>query len=197
MRNPVKTAYTTIFLGITLCLTNFPSFAADEDDSLSLADEENSTSNTMKIEVDEKVHADAVSKDAAIASGAANAANAAIDHTVLDQKRAKLREQLKRDRADSKRARSIRRNAELNKDGLSLEEQALKKKLDYARSQEEGDGSSGNSPQQATDSAKKFSQWVNDNMMINKDKNKSTKTKESEKILEEAKSAESAEDLLY
>ena len=89
--------------------------------------------------------------------------NAMVNKANLDEKRARLRDQLKRDRADSKRARSIRRNLELDKDGLSAEEQALKQKLEYMRGQN-------NQNQKSTDSAKKFSQWVNDNMMLNKNK---------------------------
>ena len=103
---------------------------------------------------------------------------------MLDEKRSKLREQLKRDRADSKRARSIRRNSELNREGLDEEEQELKRKLDYAKSHEETV-----EKQEATESAKQFSKWVNQNMMINKDKKKKDKS-ESEKILEEAKTSE-------
>ncbi len=107
------------------------------------------------------------------------------DKAMLDEKRSKLREQLKRDRADSKRARSIRRNSELNREGLDEEEQELKRKLDYAKSHEESV-----EKQEATESAKQFSKWVNQNMMINKDKKKKDSQSESEKILEEAKSSE-------
>ncbi|WP_202109046.1 hypothetical protein [Succinivibrio dextrinosolvens] len=118
---------------------------------------------------------------------AAASAPAPVNKAMLDEKRSKLREQLKRDRADSKRARSIRRNSELSREGLDEEEMELKRKLDYAKSHEEG---AEQHQQEATDSAKKFSKWVNQNMMINKDKKKAPEKTESEKILEEAKSSD-------
>ncbi|MDY6470347.1 MAG: hypothetical protein SPK70_04695, partial [Succinivibrio dextrinosolvens] len=124
------------------------------------------------------------SASASASSHAMSSGGSAIDKAMLDEKRSKLREQLKRDRADSKRARSIRRNLELNKEGLDEEEQELKRKLDYAKSHEETV-----EKQEATESAKQFSKWVNQNMMINKDKKKKDKS-ESEKILEEAKTSE-------
>ena len=102
--------------------------------------------------------------------------NAMVNKANLDEKRARLRDQLKRDRADSKRARSIRRNLELDKDGLSAEEQALKQKLEYMRGQN-------NQNQKSTDSAKKFSQWVNDNMMLNKDKKNDDSPPSSDDLL--------------
>ncbi|MBE6422967.1 hypothetical protein [Succinivibrio dextrinosolvens] len=118
---------------------------------------------------------------------AAASAPAPINKTLLDEKRSRLREQLKRDRADSKRARSIRRNSELSREGLDEEEMELKRKLDYAKTHEEG---AEQHQQEATESAKKFSKWVNQNMMINKDKKKAPEKTESEKILEEAKSSD-------
>lgn len=118
---------------------------------------------------------------------AAASAPASVNKAMLDEKRSKLREQLKRDRADSKRARSIRRNLELSREGLDEEEMELKRKLDYAKTHEEG---AEQHQQEATESAKKFSKWVNQNMMINKDKKKAPEKTESEKILEEAKSSD-------
>ena len=104
--------------------------------------------------------------------------NAMVNKANLDEKRARLRDQLKRDRADSKRARSIRRNLELDKDGLSAEEQALKQKLEYMRGQ-----NNQNQNQKSTDSAKKFSQWVNDNMMLNKNKKNDDSPPSSDDLL--------------
>ena len=95
--------------------------------------------------------------------------NAMVNKANLDEKRARLRDQLKR-------ARSIRRNLELDKDGLSAEEQALKQKLEYMRGQN-------NQNQKSTDSAKKFSQWVNDNMMLNKDKKNDDSPPSSDDLL--------------
>ncbi len=132
--------------------------AADDDlmadDTPPVAD-----SGTVKIDVSDSAGASTPGQTLDV--------NAMVNKANLDEKRARLRDQLKRDRADSKRARSIRRNRELDKDGLSAEEQALKQKLEYQQGQKDA-----NQKQQATDSAKKFSQWVNDNMMINKDKKK-------------------------
>ncbi len=140
-----------VLSAVALCACSYSVMAADED----------AGSSTMKVNVGE------------IQAGADPVASA-IAHAQLDEKRSRLREQLKRDRADSKRARSIRRNLELDKNGLDPEEAALKKKMEYQRSQEGGDGS-----HEATDSAKKFSQWVNDNMMINKDKKKGKEKEEA------------------
>lgn len=162
---------------------------------VTFAEEPSSDSTVMKINLDDDEDT-AESGDAPAQSSApsspssqpsqspAVSADAAHDKAMLDEKRSKLREQLKRDRADSKRARSIRRNSELNREGLDEEEQELKRKLDYAKSHEESV-----EKQEATESAKQFSKWVNQNMMINKDKKKKEQS-ESEKILEEAKTSE-------
>ncbi len=169
---------------------------------VTFAEEPSSDSTVMKIDLDDDEPMDSQESGAAPAQStpasqpqsaapnpapAAAASHAPVDKAMLDEKRSKLREQLKRDRADSKRARSIRRNSELSREGLDEEEMELKRKLDYAKSHEEGVE---HQQQEATESAKKFSQWVNQNMMINKDKKKAPAKSESEKILEEAKSSD-------
>ncbi len=170
---------------------------------VTFAEEPSNDSTVMKIDLDEDEPMDSDGgADAAPAQSApaakptssapspapaAASAPAPVNKAMLDEKRSKLREQLKRDRADSKRARSIRRNSELSREGLDEEEMELKRKLDYAKSHEEGVEQH---QQEATESAKKFSQWVNQNMMINKDKKKAPEKTESEKILEEAKSSD-------
>ena len=163
---------------------------------VTFAEEPSNDSTVMKIDLDddEPMEADdsgsvpAAQPNAASHSPApAASAPAPVNKAMLDEKRSKLREQLKRDRADSKRARSIRRNSELSREGLDEEEMELKRKLDYAKTHEEG---AEQHQQEATDSAKKFSKWVNQNMMINKDKKKAPEKTESEKILEEAKSSD-------
>ncbi|SKA66077.1 hypothetical protein SAMN02745213_01758 [Succinivibrio dextrinosolvens DSM 3072] len=182
---------TYIFIGF-FCEISFVTFA----------EEPSSDSTVMKIDLDEDEPMDsdggadaapaqsapaAKHTSSAPSAPAAASAPAPVNKAMLDEKRSKLREQLKRDRADSKRARSIRRNSELSREGLDEEEMELKRKLDYAKSHEEG---SEQHQQEATESAKKFSQWVNQNMMINKDKKKAPEKTESEKILEEAKSSD-------
>lgn len=169
---------------------------------VTFAEEPSSDSTVMKIDLDDDEPMDSQESGAAPAQSApasqpqsaapnpapaAAASHAPVDKAMLDEKRSKLREQLKRDRADSKRARSIRRNLELNREGLDEEEMELKRKLDYAKTHEEG---AEQHQQEATESAKKFSKWVNQNMMINKDKKKAPEKTESEKILEEAKSSD-------
>jgi len=166
---------------------------------VTFAEEPSNDSTVMKIDLDEyePMEADESSSAPAAHPGpakptsspapAAASAPAPVNKTMLDEKRSKLREQLKRDRADSKRARSIRRNSELSREGLDEEEMELKRKLDYAKTHEEG---AEQHQQEATESAKKFSKWVNQNMMINKDKKKAPEKTESEKILEEAKSSD-------
>ena len=163
---------------------------------VTFAEEPSNDSTVMKIDLDddEPMEADdsgsapAAQPNAASHSPApAASAPAPVNKAMLDEKRSKLTEQLKRDRADSKRARSIRRHSELSREGLDEEEMELKRKLDYAKSHEEG---AEQHQQEATDSAKKFSKWVNQNMMINKDKKKAPEKTESEKILEEAKSSD-------
>jgi len=171
---------------------------------VTFAEEPSNDSTVMKIDLveDEPMEADESGSAPAKSSPAAQpgpatptsspapaaaSAPAPINKTLLDEKRSRLREQLKRDRADSKRARSIRRNSELSREGLDEEEMELKRKLDYAKTHEEG---AEQHQQEATESAKKFSKWVNQNMMINKDKKKAPEKTESEKILEEAKSSD-------
>ena len=169
---------------------------------VTFAEEPSSDSTVMKIDLDDDEPIDSQESGGAPAQStpasqpqsaapnpapAAAASHAPVDKAMLDEKRSKLREQLKRDRADSKSARSIRRNSELSREGLDEEEMELKRKLDYAKSHEEG---AEHQQQEATESAKKFSQWVNQNMMINKDKKKAPAKSESEKILEEAKSSD-------
>ncbi len=162
------------------------------------ADEPEDESTVMKISLDDDTPDESDGSNTgnlgssahgtSVASNSASGANpnSALNKAMLDEKRSRLREQLKRDRADSKRARSIRRNSELNRDGLDEEELELKKKLDYARSHEESE-----QKQQATDSAKKFSQWVNQNMMINKDKKKKKgDANGADNTVEEAKTSE-------
>ena len=100
------------------------------------------------------------------------------EKAVLDEKRAKLREQLKKDRADSKRASSIKRNSELNKYGLDEKDLAKKKQMEYDRQHDEAVEEL-KKHQEASESAKQFSQWVNDNMMINKDKKKKSSSSKS------------------
>ncbi len=157
---------------------------------VSFAEEPASETTVMKIDLDDDEPAGGASENKSASSNplssAAGNVNSAIDKAKLDEKRSRLREQLKRDRADSKRARSIRRNAELNRDGLDEDELELKKKLDYARSHDEGEAKQ----QEATESAKQFSKWVNQNMMINKDKKKKPEKSETEKVLEEARTSE-------
>src|SRR5574344_3158673 len=53
------------------------------------------------------------------------------DKNALDAKRAALRSQLKKDSASYKVNKSIRRNRELDNQGLDLADQKLKKELDY------------------------------------------------------------------
>ena len=166
---------------------------------VTFAEEPSNDSTVMKIDLDEYEPMEADESGSAPAAHpgpakptsspapAAASAPAPVNKTMLDEKRSKLREQLKRDRADSKRARSIRRNLELSREGLDEEEMELKRKLDYAKTHEEG---AEQHQQEATESAKKFSKWVNQNMMINKDKKKAPEKTESEKILEEAKSSD-------
>ena len=166
---------------------------------VTFAEEPSNESTVMKIDLDDDEPMDSDEAGSASAAQpntaapshapapAAASAPAPVNKAMLDEKRSKLREQLKRDRADSKRARSIRRNSELSREGLDEEEMELKRKLDYAKTHEEG---SEQHQQEATDSAKKFSKWVNQNMMINKDKKKAPEKTESEKILEEAKSSD-------
>lgn len=166
---------------------------------VTFAEEPSNDSTVMKIDLDEyePMEADESGSAPAAQPGpatptsspapAAASAPAPVNKTMLDEKRSKLREQLKRDRADSKRARSIRRNLELSREGLDEEEMELKRKLDYAKTHEEG---AEQHQQEATESAKKFSKWVNQNMMMNKDKKKAPEKTESEKILEEAKSSD-------
>ncbi len=180
---------TYFFIGL-FCELSFVTYAEEPtDDStvmkINLDDEENTSSDVGAAQSSAPAQSDSSASSLSSASShAMSSGGSAIDKAMLDEKRSKLREQLKRDRADSKRARSIRRNLELNKEGLDEEEQELKRKLDYAKSHEETV-----EKQEATESAKQFSKWVNQNMMINKDKKKKDKS-ESEKILEEAKTSE-------
>lgn len=180
---------TYFFIGL-FCELSFVTYAEEPtDDStvmkINLDDEEDTSSDVGAAQSSAPAQSDSsASSSASASSHAMSSGGSAIDKAMLDEKRSKLREQLKRDRADSKRARSIRRNLELNKEGLDEEEQELKRKLDYAKSHEETV-----EKQEATESAKQFSKWVNQNMMINKDKKKKDKS-ESEKILEEAKTSE-------
>ncbi len=180
---------TYFFIGL-FCELSFVTYAEEPtDDStvmkISLDDEEDTSSDVGAAQSSAPAQSDSSASSLSSASShAMSSGGSAIDKAMLDEKRSKLREQLKRDRADSKRARSIRRNLELNKEGLDEEEQELKRKLDYAKSHEETV-----EKQEATESAKQFSKWVNQNMMINKDKKKKDKS-ESEKILEEAKTSE-------
>ena len=180
---------TYFFIGL-FCELSFVTYAEEPtDDStvmkINLDDEENTSSDVGAAQSSAPAQSDSSASSLSSASShAMSSCGSAIDKAMLDEKRSKLREQLKRDRADSKRARSIRRNLELNKEGLDEEEQELKRKLDYAKSHEETV-----EKQEATESAKQFSKWVNQNMMINKDKKKKDKS-ESEKILEEAKTSE-------
>ena len=184
---------TYFFIGL-FCELSFVTYAEEPtDDStvmkINLDDEEDTSSDVGAAQSSAPAQSDSsasssVSASASASSHAMSSGGSAVDKAMLDEKRSKLREQLKRDRADSKRARSIRRNSELNREGLDEEEQELKRKLDYAKSHEETV-----EKQEATESAKQFSKWVNQNMMINKDKKKKDKS-ESEKILEEAKTSE-------
>lgn len=184
---------TYFFIGL-FCELSFVTYAEEPtDDStvmkINLDDEEDTSSDVGAAQSSAPAQSDSSTpssspSSASASSHAMSSGGSAIDKAMLDEKRSKLREQLKRDRADSKRARSIRRNLELNKEGLDEEEQELKRKLDYAKSHEETV-----EKQEATESAKQFSKWVNQNMMINKDKKKKDKS-ESEKILEEAKTSE-------
>ena len=184
---------TYFFIGL-FCELSFVTYAEEPtDDStvmkINLDDEEDTSSDVGAAQSSAPAQSDSsasssVSASASASSPAMSSGGSAVDKAMLDEKRSKLREQLKRDRADSKRARSIRRNSELNREGLDEEEQELKRKLDYAKSHEETV-----EKQEATESAKQFSKWVNQNMMINKDKKKKDKS-ESEKILEEAKTSE-------
>ncbi len=184
---------TYFFIGL-FCELSFVTYAEEPtDDStvmkINLDDEEDTSSDVGAAQSSAPAQSDSSASSsspssASASSHAMSSGGSAIDKAMLDEKRSKLREQLKRDRADSKRARSIRRNLELNKEGLDEEEQELKRKLDYAKSHEETV-----EKQEATESAKQFSKWVNQNMMINKDKKKKDKS-ESEKILEEAKTSE-------
>lgn len=180
---------TYFFIGL-FCELSFVTYAEEPtDDStvmkINLDDEEDTSSDVGAAQSSAPAQSDSSASSLSSASShAMSSGGSAIDKAMLDEKRSKLREQLKRDRADSKRARSIRRNLELNKEGLDEEEQELKRKLDYAKSHEETV-----EKQEATESAKQFSKWVNQNMMINKDKKKKDKS-ESEKILEEAKTSE-------
>ncbi|WP_295364366.1 hypothetical protein [uncultured Succinivibrio sp.] len=184
---------TYFFIGL-FCELSFVTYAEEPtDDStvmkINLDDEEDTSSDVGAAQSSAPAQSDSSASSSASASASASShamssGGSAVDKAMLDEKRSKLREQLKRDRADSKRARSIRRNSELNRDGLDEEEQELKRKLDYAKSHEETV-----EKQEATESAKQFSKWVNQNMMINKDKKKKDKS-ESEKILEEAKTSE-------
>ena len=180
---------TYFFIGL-FCELSFVTYAEEPtDDStvmkINLDDEEDTSSDVGAAQSSAPAQSDSsASSSASASSHAMSSGGSAVDKAMLDEKRSKLREQLKRDRADSKRARSIRRNSELNRDGLDEEEQELKRKLDYAKSHEETV-----EKQEATESAKQFSKWVNQNMMINKDKKKKDKS-ESEKILEEAKTSE-------
>lgn len=180
---------TYFFIGL-FCELSFVTYAEEPtDDStvmkINLDDEEDTSSDVGAAQSSAPAQSDSSASSLSSASShALSSGGSAIDKAMLDEKRSKLREQLKRDRADSKRARSIRRNLELNKEGLDEEEQELKRKLDYAKSHEETV-----EKQEATESAKQFSKWVNQNMMINKDKKKKDKS-ESEKILEEAKTSE-------
>ncbi|MDY6416018.1 MAG: hypothetical protein SPK83_04125 [Succinivibrio dextrinosolvens] len=188
---------TYFFIGL-FCELSFVTYAEEPtDDStvmkINLDDEEDTSSDVGAAQSSAPAQSDSSASSSSSSSSSASASasshamssgGSAIDKAMLDEKRSKLREQLKRDRADSKRARSIRRNLELNKEGLDEEEQELKRKLDYAKSHEETV-----EKQEATESAKQFSKWVNQNMMINKDKKKKDKS-ESEKILEEAKTSE-------
>ncbi|WP_406018291.1 hypothetical protein [Succinivibrio sp.] len=184
---------TYFFIGL-FCELSFVTYAEEPtDDStvmkINLDDEEDTSSDVGAAQSSAPAQSDSsasssVSASASASSPAMSSGGSAVDKAKLDEKRSKLREQLKRDRADSKRARSIRRNSELNREGLDEEEQELKRKLDYAKSHEDTV-----EKQEATESAKQFSKWVNQNMMINKDKKKKDKS-ESEKILEEAKTSE-------
>jgi len=188
---------TYFFIGL-FCELSFVTYAEEPtDDStvmkINLDDEEDTSSDVGAAQSSAPAQSDSSASSSVSASASASASasshamssgGSAVDKAMLDEKRSKLREQLKRDRADSKRARSIRRNSELNREGLDEEEQELKRKLDYAKSHEETV-----EKQEATESAKQFSKWVNQNMMINKDKKKKDKS-ESEKILEEAKTSE-------
>ena len=184
---------TYFFIGL-FCELSFVTYAEEPtDDStvmkINLDDEEDTSSDVGAAQSSAPAQSDSSASSSSSASASASShamssGGSAVDKAMLDEKRSKLREQLKRDRADSKRARSIRRNLELNKEGLDEEEQELKRKLDYAKSHEETV-----EKQEATESAKQFSKWVNQNMMINKDKKKKDKS-ESEKILEEAKTSE-------
>jgi hypothetical protein len=182
---------TYFFIGL-FCELSFVTYAEEPtDDStvmkINLDDEEDTSSDVGAAQSSAPAQSDSSASSLVSASASSHAMSSggsAVDKAMLDEKRSKLREQLKRDRADSKRARSIRRNSELNREGLDEEEQELKRKLDYAKSHEETV-----EKQEATESAKQFSKWVNQNMMINKDKKKKDKS-ESEKILEEAKTSE-------
>ncbi|MBQ9219475.1 hypothetical protein [Succinivibrio sp.] len=182
---------TYFFIGL-FCELSFVTYAEEPtDDStvmkINLDDEEDTSSDVGAAQSSAPAQSDSSASSPSSASASSHAMSSggsAVDKAMLDEKRSRLREQLKRDRADSKRARSIRRNLELNKEGLDEEEQELKRKLDYAKSHEENV-----EKQEATESAKQFSKWVNQNMMINKDKKKKDKS-ESEKILEEAKTSE-------
>jgi len=182
---------TYFFIGL-FCELSFVTYAEEPtDDStvmkINLDDEEDTSSDVGAAQSSAPAQSDSSASSSVSASASSHAMSSggsAVDKAMLDEKRSKLREQLKRDRADSKRARSIRRNSELNREGLDEEEQELKRKLDYAKSHEETV-----EKQEATESAKQFSKWVNQNMMINKDKKKKDKS-ESEKILEEAKTSE-------
>jgi len=182
---------TYFFIGL-FCELSFVTYAEEPtDDStvmkINLDDEEDTSSDVGAAQSSAPAQSDSSASSLVSASASSHAMSSggsAVDKAMLDEKRSKLREQLKRDRADSKRARSIRRNSELNREGLDEEEQELKRKLDYAKSHEDTV-----EKQEATESAKQFSKWVNQNMMINKDKKKKDKS-ESEKILEEAKTSE-------
>ncbi len=182
---------TYFFIGL-FCELSFVTYAEEPtDDStvmkINLDDEEDTSSDVGAAQSSAPAQSDSSASSSVSASASSHAMSSggsAVDKAKLDEKRSKLREQLKRDRADSKRARSIRRNSELNREGLDEEEQELKRKLDYAKSHEDTV-----EKQEATESAKQFSKWVNQNMMINKDKKKKDKS-ESEKILEEAKTSE-------
>ena len=182
---------TYFFIGL-FCELSFVTYAEEPtDDStvmkINLDDEEDTSSDVGAAQSSAPAQSDSSASSSVSASASSHAMSSggsAVDKAMLDEKRSKLREQLKRDRADSKRARSIRRNSELNREGLDEEERELKRKLDYAKSHEDTV-----EKQEATESAKQFSKWVNQNMMINKDKKKKDKS-ESEKILEEAKTSE-------
>lgn len=118
------------------------------------------------------------------------------DKNKLDAKRAALRSQLKKDSASYKVNKSIRRNQELNSQGLDLAEQSKQKELLYKDKKENTSvdvkvvEAVVSTKSDAHDAATEISKWFSNNTTNHKKDNSDEKISEKNESNEESKSSE-------